>query len=88
MVDAAAGPAAQVWLVRYDPRIVQVPVARGENGGQTLPHRNVVKELVKLGDWSGKPVSYPLPASHDAALRDAVLVQAGSGGAILAANRN
>lgn len=87
-IDAAAGPAAQVWLVRYDPRIVQVPVARGENGGRTLPHRNVVKALVKLGDWDGKSVSYPLPASNDAMLRDAVLVQARSGGVILAAARN
>lgn len=87
-IDAAAGPAAQVWLVRYDPRIVQVPVARGENGGRTLPHRNVVKALVKLGDWDGKSVFYPLPASNDAMLRDAVLVQARSGGVILAAARN
>lgn len=87
-IDAAAGLAAQVWLVRYDPRTVQVPVARGENGGRTLPHRNVVKALVKLGDWDGKSVSYPLPASIDAMLRDAVLVQARSGGVILAAARN
>ena len=86
-VDAAAGPSAQVWLVRYDPRILQVPVARGENGGLTLPHRNVVKELLLLGKWSGKSASYPLPAPHDAALRDAVLVQAGAGGVILAAAR-
>jgi len=88
VIDAATAPAAQVWLVRYDPRVVQVPVARGENGGRTLPHRNVVKELVKLGDWTGKPVSYPLPPAKDAALRDAVLVQAGPGGAILAAGRD
>ncbi len=86
-IDAGDGPSAQVWLVRYDPRIVQVPVARGENGGLTLPHRNVVKALVKLGAWDGKPVSYRLPAASDAMLRDAVLVQAG-GGAILAAARN
>ena len=39
---------ADVWLVRYDPNIVQVPVARGENGGRTLPHRNVVRELTRL----------------------------------------
>jgi hypothetical protein len=86
-VGAGAG-AAQVWLVRFDPRIVQVPIARGENSGVTLPHRNVVKELVKLGGWDGKPATYSLPAATDGVLREAVLVQAGPGGAILAAARN
>ena len=86
-VGAGAGT-AQVWLVRFDPRIVQVPVTRGENSGVTLPHRNVVKELVKLGGWDGKPATYSLPAATDGALRDAILVQAGPGGAILAAARN
>ena len=43
-----------VWLVRYDPRIVQVAIRRGENGGRTLPHRNVVRELVRLGGWNGQ----------------------------------
>jgi hypothetical protein len=86
-VTVGAGT-AQVWLVRFDPRIVQVPVTRGENSGVTLPHRNVVKELVKLGGWDGKPATYSLPAATDGALRDAVLVQAGPGGAILAAARD
>lgn len=86
-VGAGAGT-AQVWLVRFDPRIVQVPIARGENSGVTLPHKNVVKELVKLGGWNGKPVTYSLPSAGDGVLRDAVLVQAGPGGAILAAARD
>ena len=33
----APGP-ADVWLVRYDPNVVEVPIARGENTGRTLPH--------------------------------------------------
>ncbi len=87
-IDAAAGPAAQVWLVRYDPRIVQVPVARGENGGRTLPHRNVVHSLTRLGEWMGESATYRLPPAADVNFRDAVLVQAGSGGAILSAAHN
>jgi hypothetical protein len=75
----------QVWLVRYDPNVVQVPIARGENGGRTLPHKNVVKELVALGDWTGKPARFPLAQSPNAAWRDAILVQSGPGGAILGA---
>ena len=39
--------------MRYDPNVVQVPIKRGENTGKTLPHKNVVRELTRLGDWTG-----------------------------------
>ena len=77
-----------VWLVRFNPKIENVPIARGENGGLTLPHRNVVKQLVKLGVWNGAPTQFPLPAAAQQGLRDAILVQAGPGGAIVAAVRS
>jgi hypothetical protein len=83
----AGAKTADVWLVRYDPDIVQVPIARGENGGLTLPHKNVVKALVKLGTWNGSPATYRIPADANHRWRVAVLVQAGPGGAILAAAR-
>ena len=67
--------AADVWLVRYDPRIVQVPIKRGENGGKTLPHRNVVRQLVRLGAWDGRAASLRIPASADPALKTAILVR-------------
>jgi hypothetical protein len=75
---------ADVWLVRYDPNIVQVPIKRGENTGKTLPHRNVVRELTRLGDWTGGARSFAIPAGP-AGLKTAILVQAGAGGPILAA---
>jgi hypothetical protein len=85
---AIAGPAprraADVWLVRYDPNTVQVPIRRGENGGKTLPHKNVVRELTRLGAWDGGQRSYAVPAGP-AGLKTAILVQAGPGGPILAA---
>jgi hypothetical protein len=82
-----AGPRGDydVWLVRFNPAIENVPIARGENGGITLPHKNVVKQLVKLGAWNGAPATYALPADIQPGLRQAVLVQAGPGGAIVAA---
>lgn len=78
---------ADVWLVRYEPTPIEVPVARGENGGRTLPHASVVRELVRLGEWRGSTVGYRLPSSSRPELRTAVLVQAPNGGLILAAAR-
>jgi len=87
IVGAAAGRPADVWLVRYDPNIVQVPIRRGENGGRALPHKNVVKSLVRLGAWSGGVRTYPLPPATGDGLKTAVFIQQGPGGAILAAAR-
>lgn len=85
-VEIGAGKGeAQVWLVRFDPNTVQVPIARGENEGRTLPHKNVVKQLTALGRWTGKAQAFALPPSPNALWHDAVLVQAGTGGAIVAA---
>jgi hypothetical protein len=78
---------ADVWLVRYDPRIVQVPIKRGENGGRTLPHRNVVRELVRIGRWDGQAIVLAAPPAKDPALALAILVQQSGGGPILAAAR-
>ena len=78
----------QVWLVRFDPNVENVPIARGENGGLTLPHKNVVKQLVKLGEWNGRQASYAVPGASQPGLREAVLVQPGPGGAIVAAARD
>ncbi len=77
---------ADLWLVRYDPAVREVVVKRGENRGQTIPQRNVVRDLVRLGAWSGKARSYPLPAAaaDEADLKTGVLLQAAKGGRILA----
>jgi hypothetical protein len=83
---AAPSRPGGVWLVRYDPNVVQVPIKRGENGGLTLPHKNVVRSLTRLGDWSGAARSYVLPPVPSG-LKSAILVQAGPGGPILAAAR-
>lgn len=78
---------AIVWLVQYDPRLHKISVRAGENRGKTLPHRNVVRLLQRLGVWRGKEVSFDLPEPKDAAYESAVLVQEGRGGPIIAAAR-
>jgi hypothetical protein len=83
-VNAGSGGTATVWLVQYNPGTVLVPVARGENSGRTLPHRNVVMALIRLGAWIGKEESFALPSSPKG-LKSAVLLQRDRGGPILAA---
>jgi hypothetical protein len=86
-VTVGAGPPAraQVLLVRYDPRDQQVPIRRGENGGRTLLHKNVVRELVVVGEWRGVSASYALPAAKAAGLKTAVLIQDQHSGRLLGA---
>jgi len=86
VVDAAkeSPAAADIWLVRYDKGIVQVPVARGENAGETLAHAHVVHGLQRLGMWQGETVTFPIPAASGG-LKRAIIVQEPKGGRILAA---
>jgi hypothetical protein len=89
-VSVSAGVAprrgADVWLVSYDPRVIQVPVKAGENGGKTLPQRNVVRGLRRLGAWTGQPATFTAPAA-DPALKRVVIVQGKDAGPILAVAR-
>ena len=86
-VAVGSGPAprggGEVWLVRYDPREQDIAVKRGDNRGQTLVHRNVVRELVRLGPWSGRPRLYRLPESKDDDLRTVIIVQGAKGGRVI-----
>src|SRR5882724_9851681 len=77
---AAAAPTseADVWLVHYEPRTITVSVARGENEGVSLPHRNVVRELIRLGAWSGRAASFKVPPAPSG-LATAILVQRPNG---------
>ena len=88
-IGAAAAPRAtvDVWLARYDPRTVQVAIRAGENGGRTLPHKNIVKSLVKIGRWTGQAVHFALPKATGG-LASAVFLQAGTGGPVLAAAKS
>ena len=88
-IGAGSAPSggADVWLVRYDPQTVDVPVRRGENGGRTLRHKNVVHDLKRLGKWNGQAAYFKLPPASGGH-RTAILVQTRRGGPILAAATN
>jgi hypothetical protein len=80
----AVGRPADVWLIRYDPRLIEVPIHAGENDGRTLPHKDVVRSLVRLGDWSGRAVQFRVQPAPNGQFT-AVLVQTPDAGPILAA---
>ena len=88
-VEVGAGPApaggAEVWLARFDPEERSVRVTRGENRGKTVVQQNLVRELRRLGAWTGRARRFALPPAETPGLRAAVLVQGAKGGPILAA---
>jgi hypothetical protein len=67
-----------VWVVPIS-RLVTVPIERGENKGRSVSYANVVRAIVRVGDWSGTAATLSAPlASTQAAGADSyvVLVQA------------
>jgi hypothetical protein len=86
-VGAEARPrgGAAVWLIRYDPKTVEVQVKAGDNRGATVSERNVVRDMVRLGPWRGGAATFKLPKAEDDGLMSLVLVQGDHGGKIIAA---
>ena len=88
-VSVGAGRAPRggvdVWLVRYDPRAQEVKVKSGDNRGQTLIQRNVVRDLVRLGGWRGKAKVYTAPpaGADEGRLKTGIILQGADGGRIL-----
>ena len=86
-VDVGSGRAprggADVWLVRYDPRAQEVTVRSGDNRGQTVVQKNVVREIKRLGTWRGRATAYRVPRSSEDGLETVVLVQTPRGGRLI-----
>src|ERR1700757_868856 len=71
---------AEVWICSIS-KAVPIKIGRGENRGRELTYYNVVRNVLKVGDWNGSPGSWTVPLENisregiDAA---AVFVQDGS----------
>jgi hypothetical protein len=78
---------ATLWLAVVA-KSVTVPISRGENEGKTVTYSNVVRELMPIGMWSGKPITVQL-ARHSFMRPGAdacvAFLQQGKGGPIVGA---
>ena len=60
---------------------------RWENAGRTLPHKDVVREMILIGHWCGAAAIFALPPARAPDLAEAAIVQAAGAGPILPAAR-
>jgi hypothetical protein len=63
---ASKAPLAQhgeVWICSIS-KAVPISIGRGENRGKDLTYYNVVRNLVKVGDWNGSPGSWSVPLEN------------------------
>jgi len=85
--QGAATKDATLWLAVMS-KSVDVPITRGENKGKTITYSNVVRELIPIGLWNGKPTTVQFERhsiTHKGAERYAVLLQQGHAGPIVGA---
>lgn len=78
---------ATLWLAVIA-KSVTVPIERGENKGETITYNNVVRELIPIGMWNGKPMTVQLERHsfmRPGTDRCAVLLQQGQAGPIIGA---
>jgi hypothetical protein len=60
------GPRAshgEVWICSIS-KAVPISIGRGENRGREITYYNVVRNLLKVGDWNGSPGSWTVPLEN------------------------
>jgi hypothetical protein len=78
--DANTPTRGEIWLCSIS-KAVPIAIGRGENSGREVVYHNVVRNLLKVGDWNGSAGSWTVPLDsvmHDGIDAAAVLVQDGS----------
>ena len=68
-VAAANGRSGEIWICAVSKQI-PITIARGENRGHQITYHNVVRNVLKVGDWNGKAGSWTVPLENIA--RDGV----------------
>ena len=64
-VAASHGPTAhgEIWICSVS-KAVPISIGRGENRGQEITYYNVVRNLLKVGDWNGNSGSWTVPIEN------------------------
>ncbi|KAH7312974.1 thioredoxin-like protein [Rhexocercosporidium sp. MPI-PUGE-AT-0058] len=79
-----------IYLVNYDPKTVVVKVGKGPNKGKKISHKNLVKDVIRIGEWSGGNLTIDLPDMKTmvgTGLETVAIVQGANGGPIVAAQK-
>src|ERR1700753_1158147 len=82
-VAGSTNPAAthgEIWICSVA-KSIPIAIGRGENRGREITYHNVVRNLLKVGDWNGSPDSWTVPLeiiSRDGLIVVAVYLQDGS----------
>jgi len=53
----------EVWICSIS-KAVPISIARGENSGRQVTYHNVVRNLLKVGDWNGTAGSWTVPLEN------------------------
>ncbi len=77
---AAGARRGEVWICSVS-KAVPISIGRGENRGREITYHNVVRNLLKVGDWNGSAGNWTVPLeniSRDGVDAAVVYVQDGS----------
>jgi hypothetical protein len=62
-VAEAGGRSGEIWICAVSKQI-PITISRGENRGQQITYHNVVRNVLKVGDWNGKASSWTVPLEN------------------------
>ena len=57
---AARGDTGEVWILPVA-KAREVAIERGENRGKTITYANVVRGMIRIGEWRGAPLRLEVP---------------------------
>jgi hypothetical protein len=60
---APAAMHGEIWICSVS-KSVPIAIARGENRGRQITYHNVVRNLLKVGDWNGSAGSWTVPLEN------------------------
>lgn len=58
--EGSAAVHGEVWICSIS-KAVPISIRRGENGGREVTYHNVVRNLLKVGDWNGSSGNWTVP---------------------------